>query len=129
MKRFEIWTADLPALAGSSRKGIRSLVIIVSNDGPYATLSALTVVPLTKNLSSQQLPSHVLLCSQHLDHPCRALCEQITTVPKTCLRRRIGYVEDPYDRFALNRALAVHLNLTLTPYIKEDSIYDDFGNL
>ena len=127
MKRFEIWTADMPKSVGSFMKSGCRPVIIVSGDDGYADLSFVSVVPLTKDLTSRQLPSHVLLCSRYLDHPNRALCEQIMTVDKSCLRRRIGSVEDPYDRFALNRALAVHLNLTLTIYTKEASIYD-FGD-
>jgi len=129
MKRFELWMADIPENFGSSLKSGHRPVIIVSGDDTYADLPFVSVVPLTKDLTSQQLPSHVLLYGHNLEHPCRALCEQVSTVDKSCLRCRIGCVEDPYDRFALNRALAVHLNLTLTTYIKEESIYDFFGDL
>lgn len=128
MKHFEIWTADLPKKPGSSMKYGRRPVIIVSDDDCYVDLPYVSIVPLTKNLTTTQLPSHILLCSRYLDQPSRVLCEQITAVDKSCLHRRIGYVEDPYDRFALNRALAAHFNLTLTTYIctKEDSIYDSW---
>lgn len=126
MKRFEIWTADMPKKSDSSLKHGRRPVIIVSDDDYYVDLPYVSIVPLTKDLTTTQLPSHVLLCSRYLDQPSRALCEQITTLDKSCLHRRIGYVEEPYDRFAINRALAVHLHLTLTTYIyeKEDSIYE-----
>ena len=129
MRRFEIWLADLPTAKDSSMKKGRRPVVIVSTDNIYAELPYISVVPLTRDLTSQKLPSHVLLCSRCLDHPSRALCEQVMTLDKSRLRRRIGSVEDPYDRFALNRALAVHLNLTLTTYIKEESLYDTFGDL
>lgn len=126
MKRFELWTADMPKLPGSSLKSRRRPVIIISNDDCYVNLPFVSVVPLKKDLTTTQLPSHVLLCSRYLDHPSRALCEQVTTVDKSCLRRRIGYVEEAYDRFAINRALSVSLNLTLTTYIytKEESLYE-----
>ena len=126
MKRFEIWTADMPKFPGSTLKYGHRPVIIVSDDGHHVDVSCVSVVPLTTNLTSPQRPSHVLLCSHYLDQPSRVLCEQITTVDKSRLRRRIGYVEDPYDRFALNRALAFQLHLTLTTYIyeKEASIYE-----
>lgn len=129
MKRFEIWLADLPTVKDSSMKKGRRPVVIVSTDEPYTALPFISVVPLTRDLTSQQLPSHVLLCSRYLDHPSRVLCEQIMTLDTSRLHRRIGFVEDPYDRFAINRALAVYLNLTLTPYLKEESIYETFGNL
>ena len=128
MKRFEIWTADLLQNQFPSQKCGRRPVVIVSGDSAYADLPFISVVPLTKDLTSQQLPTHVLLCSHCLHHPSRALCEQIQTLNKSCLRRRIGSVDDPYDRFALNWALAVHF--TLTSYmIKEDPLYDFSGEL
>ena len=126
MKCFEIWTADMPRNPASSCKSGRRPVIIISADERYTKLPFVSIVPLTKDLTMTQLPSHVLLCSRYLDQPSRALCEQITTLDKSCLHRRIGYVEDPYDRFAIKRALAAHLNLTLTTYIyeTEDSLYE-----
>lgn len=128
MKRFEIWLADFLPAEGGIKAGRRP-VVIVSSGETYSDLPLRTVVPLTKNLTSHQLPTHVLLCCRCLDYPSRALCEQVTTLDKSCLHRRIGCVDDPYDRFALNRALAVHLNLTLTTYIKEEPIYDFFGGI
>ena len=104
MKHFELWTADLPFLKGSTLKCGRRPVVIVSDDQSIEDSSYVSVVPLTKNLESRQLPTHVLLCSRYLDHPSRALCEQVTTLDKTRLVRRIGYVEDAFDRFAINRA-------------------------
>lgn len=126
MKRFEIWLADLPASKGSVLKAGCRPVIIVSADDFSTKLPFVSVIPLTGNRTSPQLPTHVLLCSPCLVRPSRVLCEQIMTLDKSCLRRRIGFVEDPYDRFAINRALAVQLNLTLTTYIKEESLYDEF---
>ena len=128
MKRFEIWSADFPVSKESAGEGTRRPVVIVSNEEIISDLPFLCVVPLTKDLTSRQLPSHVLLCSRYLTNPSRALCEQVTTLDKSYLHYRIGYVEDPYDRFALNRALAVYLNLTSITYIQEESLYDFFGN-
>jgi len=128
MKRFEIWLANLPALKGSALKTGRRPVIIVSADDTNTEFPFVSVIPLTGNRTSPQLPSHVLLCSRYLDHPSRILCEQVMALDKSRLHRRIGFVEDPYDRFAINRALAVQLNLTLTPYIKEESLYAEFGD-
>ena len=107
---FEIWIAQLPARKGCCTKcGCRPVVVV--SEEAYEPLPYVSVIPLTKKLTAQQLPTHVLLCSRFLDRPSRALCEQVTTVEKTRLIRRIGYVEEPFDRFALRRALALHLNL------------------
>ena len=125
MKRFEIWTADLPGLKDSQLKRGRRPVVIVSGEQSTEDSRFVTIVPLTRNLESRQLPTHVLLCSQYLDHPSRALCEQVTTLDKARLVRRIGYVEDPFDRFAMNRALSAQFHLAPAQmiYVQEDHFY------
>ena len=125
MRNFEIWTADLPALKNSQLKRGRRPVVIVSNDQSIEDSGFVSIVPLTKNLEGCQLPTHVLLCSRYMDHPSRVLCEQVTTLDKACLVRRIGYVEDPFDRFAINRALSTQLHLAQTQmiYVQEDNTY------
>ena len=122
MERFELWTADLPVPKESGLKKGRRPVVVVSDEETIEDTGFVSVVPLTKDLCQKQLLSHVRLCSRYLNHPSRALCEQITTVDKNRLVRRIGYVEDPYDRFAINRALAVHLHLAPAEiiYVQED---------
>lgn len=131
MKRSEIWMADLPFLKGSTLKCGRRPVVIVSDDQSIEDNSCVSVVPLTKNLESRQLPTHVLLCSRYLDYPSRALCEQVTTLDKTRLVRCIGYVEDPYDRFAINRALSAQFHLVSTQmiYVQEDNNYGYYWNV
>ena len=57
MKHFELWTADLPFLKGSTLKCGRRPVVIVSDDQSIADSSYVSVVPLTKNLESRQLPT------------------------------------------------------------------------
>ena len=47
------------------------------------------------------------------------------SMDKTRLVRRIGYVEDAFDRFAINRALAaqLHLDSAQVIYVQEDHFY------
>ena len=109
-KPFELWIASLPTRKGSTLKSGRRPVLIVSAE-TYEALPYVSIIPLTRDLTTQQLPSHVLLCSPFLDAPSRALCEQVTTLDRDCLLRRIGRIEDVFDRFSLRRALAAHLSL------------------
>lgn len=109
-KPFELWTAVLPVVKGSSLKCGRRPVIVISEDD-YGEQPFVTVIPLTRNLTAMQLPTHVLLCSRFLDEPSRALCEQVTTLDRARLIRRIGYIEEPFDRFAVRRALENRLRL------------------
>ena len=122
MERYELWTADLLFPKESGLKKGRRPVVVVSDGEDIGETGFVSVVPLTRELTKEQRLTHVLLCSRYLNHPSRALCEQITTVDKARLIRRIGYVEDPFDRFAINRALAVHLHLAPAGiiYVQED---------
>lgn len=102
-KPFEMWTAwDC-----LGRHDCRP-VIVISQEGDT---DAVTVIPLTSDRESTQLPTHVLVSEQGLDHTSRALCEKVKTIRRKTLIRRIGCVYEPYDRFALRHALAVHLGL------------------
>ena len=122
MERYELWTADLLFQKESGLKKGRRPVVVVSDGEDIGETGFVSVVPLTRELTKEQRLTHVLLCSRYLNHPSRALCEQITTVDKNRLVCRIGYVEDPYDRFAINRALAAQLHLAPAEiiYIQED---------
>ena len=110
MTQFDIWFANLPAVAGSIQFGIRP-VVIVSNNAANKFSPVITAVPLTSNLHKTVLPTHVLLREPGLKSPSLALCEQILSVDKSCLVKRIGSVESSFARLALRHALLVQLNL------------------
>lgn len=46
-----------------------------------------------------------------LERPSLALCEQILSVDKACLIRRIGWINKTFDRIAIQHALLVQLNM------------------
>lgn len=111
MKCFEIWMANIPAQKDSHvQHGIRP-VVVVSNNAANTHSPVVTVVPLTTRLQKCHLPTHVLLQDQGLDRGSLALCEQILSLDKTCLIRRIGYIYKEFDRFAIRHALAVQLGM------------------
>ena len=110
MTQFDIWFANLPAVAGSIQSGMRP-VVIVSNNAANKFSPVITAVPLTSNLHKTVLPTHVLLREPGLKSPSLALCEQILSVDKSCLVKRIGSVESSFARLALRHALLVLLNL------------------
>ena len=110
MKRYEIWRAELPSAANSHvQQGVRP-VIIVSNDAANTHSPVVTVVPLTSQCK-KPLPTHVLIREQGLSTSSTALCEQIITVDKSRLIKRIGYLLNTFDRLALCHALSVQLGM------------------
>lgn len=111
MHRYEIWWADLSPAPGSHLQTGRRPVIIVSNDIANTHSPVITVVPLTAQRKRLGMPTHVLIQGQGLDRWSIALCEQVTSVDKTQLTKRIGYVFQPFDQLALRHALAVQLGM------------------
>ena len=111
MKTFEIWLADIGVCIGDTvYDGLQPAVIVAAEpereDDPMVT-----IVPCTEDLCFRQRQTHVLLQGQGLRQESRALCERIMTVDKSQLRRKLGEVTEPYDRFAIRRALSVHLGI------------------
>lgn len=109
MKQFEIWQANLPCIPGSHvQYGCRP-VVVVSNDAANAHSPVVTVVPLTTRRNKHHLPTHVYLQNHGLGCGSIALCEQILSVDKSCLARRLGMVYDAFGRLAIRHALAMQL--------------------
>lgn len=110
-KRYDIWMAHIPDGNKSHvQHGFRP-VLVVSNDMANRFSPVITVVPLTSRLNKHQLPTHVLLQDQGLDRNSLALCEQILTLDKSCLKHRIGFVYKEFDRLTICHALAIQLGM------------------
>ena len=111
IRRYDIWLADLPREENSHvQSGIRP-VVIVSNDGATLHSPVVSIVPLTSRLNKIALPTHVFLRADGLDRASLALCEQIITLDKGRLLRRLGEVTDPFQRLSIQHSLAVHLGM------------------
>lgn len=104
---YELWLAAMTDHAVIS--GCRPVVIV----GRDEQGGLVTIVPFSTELSYPQKPSHFLACGQGLDLVSRGLAEHVTTLPRRLLLRRIGYLSKPFDRLALQHALAVHLGLAV----------------
>lgn len=107
---MEIWLAKLPVVPGHVLHGTRP-VIIVSNDNAHG--QTITIVPLTSNLKTATMPTHVCLQGYGLAVTSVAKCEHVMALDKSCLIRRVGEVSDWYDRLAIQHALAEQLGIEL----------------
>lgn len=111
MKRGDVYMAGLDPVIGSEQGGYRPVVIIQNNTG---NLHAPTVVavPVTSSTGKPALPTHAPLPAGEgglwLDSI--ALCEQVRTLEKARLTRRLGAVSLEALR-AIERALQVSLDM------------------
>jgi len=90
MKRGEIWWVDFePSIGGEIRK-VRP-AIIVSNDISNRYINRVQVIPVTSNISRVYPGETLVFINQKQG---KAMANQLTTVSKQRLKRRIGKVTD-----------------------------------
>ena len=108
LKRFEVWYAHLPEIPDSHVQQGERPVIVVSNDKANRYSPCITVVPLT-TAQKRPLPTHVPISGCGLPCMSQALCEQILSLDKSRLTRRMGCICCPETREALHTAMAIQL--------------------
>ena len=83
MRRGEVWWGQLPAPIG------RRPVVLLSRDAAYRVREAVTVAPITRTI--RNIPVEVTLDeSDGLPSRCVANLDDIATIPKTLIKRRIA---------------------------------------
>jgi mRNA interferase MazF len=106
VRRGDIYTAARGSYSGKPRP-----VVIIQDDRFDATASV-TVVPFTTNVAQAPLLRIPVQASETtgLAQTSRLMVDKVTTVPRTCLTRRVGRLSDA-DLVQLNRALLVFLGI------------------
>ena len=83
MRRGEVWWGQLPAPIG------RRPVVLLSRDSAYRVRIAATVAPITRTI--RNIPVEVALDKRDgLPSRCVANLDDIATIPKTLIKRRIA---------------------------------------
>lgn len=108
IKRMEIYMADLPLSSGSVQMGKRP-VLIVQNDVGNMKSPTVVVVPLTTADKKWQIVHVEIPTSTGLPKESIALCEQIMTISKDCLGRRVGVIDNDELITAIEKALQITL--------------------
>ena len=111
MKRGDVYMAGLDPVIGSEQGGTRPVVIIQNNTG---NLHAPTViaVPVTSSTGKPALPTHAFLPAGEggLWRDSIALCEQVRTLEKTRLARKLGTL-NTQTLAAISRALQKSMDI------------------
>lgn len=108
--RCDVWMVNLSPVHGHEQGGDRP-ALIVSHDELNSSPSGLvTVVPVTSTIRG--LPLHIVMPkgTAGLTIDSVALCDQVRTISKTRMRRKIGTV--PQDVMVqIEDRLRIHLDL------------------
>ena len=86
--------ANLDPVIGSEQGGFRP-VVIIQNDLGNLHAPTVIAVPLTSSSSKPALPAHALIPAGEggLRRDSTALCEQVRTLEKSRLKRRLGCLD------------------------------------
>ena len=111
MKRGEVYIASLDPVVGSEQGGRRP-VVIIQNDAGNLHAPTVIVIPVTASTRKPPLPTHAAIPAGDggLSRPSIALCEQLRTLEKARLGRRLGAVS-LRTLHSIERALRVSLDI------------------
>jgi mRNA interferase MazF len=110
-KRTELWLVSLEPVIGSEIGKTRP-AFVISNDKNNEFASTITLIPISTTLS-KVYPFEVKILGRDsgLLKDSKIKCNQIRTVDKTRLVKKIGEVQHNYMK-KVEEALLVHLNIT-----------------
>lgn len=111
MKRGDIYMADLDPVIGSEQGGCRP-VVIIQNDLGNRYAPTVIAVPLTGSDGKPPLPTHAAIPAGEggLWRNSIALCEQIRTLEKSRLKRRLGRLSPEWLK-EVERALKASMDI------------------
>jgi len=109
-KRKEIWLVSLEPVIGSEIGKTRP-ALVISNNRNNEFASTITLIPISTTLS-KVYPFEVKILSKDsgLLKDSKVKCNQIRTVDKTRLQKKIGEVQHEYVE-KVEEALLIHLDI------------------
>jgi mRNA interferase MazF len=120
--RGEVYLADLPEIKDSNvQSGIRPIVIVV-NESAGKNSPMIQYIPLTSELKRTDLPVHVILNSGNLKKTSMALGEQINSLDRKRIIKRLGKLSDK-DMFHVDRIAMCQLGIDVIEYVNAMNRY------
>lgn len=113
-KRFEIYYADLSPVKGSEQGGVRPVVILQNDVGNRHSPTTIVACVTSKIFCKHRIPTHIEIITTDscgLAKESMVLLEQIRTIDKSRLKRRIGYIADPTDQANIEKGLRISIGL------------------
>jgi mRNA interferase MazF len=107
MKKGDIYFANLDGTIGSEQGGGRPVVIIQNNKGNDHAPTVIVAAMTSKHKPS--LPTHVVV-RENVKVTSLVLCEQIRTIDKSRLERKLGSVSEETLK-KIDRAMMISLGI------------------
>ena len=93
MNQYDVYLADLNPVVGREQFGTRPVLIISNN---YENmLDIVTVIPFTSRKEGRRIYPNELLLEDKLEKPSILLCQQIRTISKRRLVKKLTTIDDP----------------------------------
>ena len=108
--RGDIYLANLNPYKGSEQGGKRPVIIIQNDVGNHYSPTVIVTAVTSRFFKKRALPTHVPLDNEELEKNSLALLEQIRTIDKSRLIRKIGRV--PEEKMK-EIGVAIHVSLDL----------------
>ena len=111
VKRGDVYYADLNPVVGSEQGGIRP-VLVIQNDIGNKYSPTVIIAAITSKINKAKLPTHVEIDSDNcnLDRDSVILLEQIRTIDKKRLKRRVTRLSDKTVK-RVDKALEISVGL------------------
>lgn len=111
VKKGEIYLVELSESKGSVQNGERPVAVVQNNVGNKFS-TTIIVCPLTAQ-RKKKMPTHMSLTPEDcgVDRASTILCEQIITVSKEQIIKKIGEINSDELMNMLNKKLAISLGL------------------
>lgn len=92
MKQYDVYLADLSPTIGREQFGTRPVLIISNN---YENLlDVVTAIPITTLKKGRRIYPNELLLQNELEKPSILLCQQIRTISKSRLIKKLTSIDD-----------------------------------
>ena len=110
VQRGDIYLADLGEGVGSEQRGERPVLIVQNNKGNIFS-PTVTVLPITTKVhKSEGMPTHAIIDdSKVLNEVSAVMAEQITTIDKSKLIRKLGILDKRFMNKVVNPKLLIQL--------------------
>ena len=93
MNQYDIYLADLNPTVGREQFGTRPVLIISNN---YENLlDIMTIIPITSRKEGRRIYPNELFLPDQLPKPSILLCQQIRTISKKRLVKKLTSLDDP----------------------------------